>query len=118
MATGPQRHVSGLTTTAQVTPGAIWLCRVCHRTNARGWQVCRACGTDRPERRAWMQTRIFRSLAFLLTVVGSGTLGVVVLSAWGAVISGPWVVPAIAVWVLGCLAALMVVWMRRALSGD
>lgn len=104
------RHVSGLTT----APPAIWVCRVCHRTNARGWQVCRACSAERPARRAWMQRRAFRSLAFLLTALGSAALGVVVLSAWGAVISGPWVLPAIGVWVLACLAAPVVAWMRRA----
>ena len=118
MATEHQRHVSGLTTTARVSPGAIWLCRACHRTNARGWQVCRLCGAERPARRAWMKTRAFRSIVFLLTAVGSGALGVVVLSAWGAVISGPWVLPAIALWVLGCLATLVAAWMRRALSRD
>ena len=118
MTTDHHRHASGLTTTARLSPAAIWLCRVCHRTNARGWQVCRACGAARPARRAWMQTRTFRSIAFLLTALGSGAIGVVVLSAWGAVISGPWVVPAIAVWVLGCVAALVFVWMRQALSGD
>ena len=118
MATEHRRHVSGLATTAQVSPGAIWLCRACHRTNARGWQVCRACGAERPARRAWMKTRAFRSIAFLLTAVVSGAIGVVVLSAWGAVISGPWVVPAIAVWVLLWLAALVVVWMRRVLGED
>lgn len=108
------RQVSGMTTTAPATPGAIWLCRVCHRTNARGWQVCRACGEDRPARRSWMQARAFRLLAFLLTALVCATIGVVVLSAWGAVISGPWVLPAIAVWLLGCLAAPVVAWMRRA----
>ena len=118
MTTDHHRHVSGLTTAAQVSPGASWLCRVCHRINGRGWQVCRACGAERPARRAWMKARAFRSVAFLLTAVGSGAIGVVVLSAWGAVISGPWVIPAIAVWVLGCLAALVTVWMRRAFSGD
>ena len=117
MATEHRRHVSGLTTTAQVAPEAIWLCRVCHRTNARGWQVCRLCGAERPARHAWMKTRVFRLLAILLAAVGSGAIGVVVLSAWGAVVSGPWVVPAIAIWVLGCLAVLVVVSMRRALSG-
>jgi len=118
MATEPQRHVSGLTTTAQVSPGAIWLCRVCHRTNARGWQVCRLCGAERPARRAWMKTRAFRWLAILLTALVGVAVGVVVLGGRSAVISGPWVVPAIAVWVLGCLAALMVGWLRRAVSGD
>ena len=117
MATEHRRHVSGLTTTAQVSTGAIWLCRVCHRTNARGWQVCRLCGAERPARRAWMKTRAFRWLAFLLTALVGSAVGVVVLSAWGAVISGPWVVPAIAVWVLLCLAASVVAWTRRALSG-
>ncbi len=118
MTTDRHSHASGLSTTTQVLPGTIWLCRVCHRTNARGWQVCRACGAARPARRAWMQTRTIRSIAFLLTALGSGAIGVVVLSAWGAVISGPWVIPAIAVWVVGCLAALVIVWMRRALSAD
>lgn len=118
MATEHQRHVSGLTATAQVSPEASWLCRACHRTNARGWQVCRLCGAERPARRAWMKTRAFRSLAFLLTVLIGAAVGVVVLSAWGAVISGPWIVPAIAVWVLLCLAVPVVAWVRRALSGD
>ena len=80
--------------------------------------MCRLCGAERPARRAWMKTRAFRWLALLLTALVGVAVGVVVLSAWSAVISGPWVVPAIAVWVLGCLAALMVVWLRRALSGD
>jgi len=117
MSSDPHRSIGGLTTTAQVSPGEIWLCRACHRTNARGWQVCRLCGAERPARRAWMKTRVFRLLAFVLTALVGVAVGVVVLSAWGAVISGPWVVPAMVVWVLGCMAALVVVWMRRALSG-
>ena len=64
-----------------------------------------------------MKARAFRWVAFLLTALVGVAVGVVVLSAWGAVISGPWVVPAMVVWVLGCMAALVVVWMRRALSG-
>ena len=112
------RHASGLTAATAAAPGATWMCRACHRTNGRGWQVCRGCGAARPVRRAWMKARAFRWLAFLLTVLFGAAVGVVVLSAWGAVISGPWVVPAIAVWVLGCLAALVIVWMRQAFSGD
>ncbi len=116
MTTDRHSHASGLSTTTQVLPGTIWLCRVCHRTNARGWQVCRACGAERPARRAWMQARALRSLVFLLTALVGAALGVVVLSAWGAVISGPWVVPAIAVWLVGCLATALVAWLRRVQS--
>lgn len=108
------RQLGGVPTTAPTTPGAIWLCRVCHRTNARGWQVCQACGVERPARRSWMQSRAVRLLAILLAALVCATIGVVVLSAWGAVISGPWILPAIGVWLLGCLAAPVVAWMRRA----
>lgn len=114
MTTEHHRHLGSLATSGSATRGASWLCRVCHRTNVRGWQVCRSCGAERPTRRAWMQARAVRSLAFLLTAVASAALGVVVLIAWGAVISGPWVVPALAIWLLGCLAALVFSWMRRA----
>ena len=107
------RHVRSLTTKASVPRSTVWMCRVCHRTNGRGWQVCRACGAAPPGRRAWMQARPVRSLGLLLTAIGSAAIGVVVLNGWGEVISGPWVLPAIGVWVLGSITVPLVAWIRR-----
>ena len=112
MTTDHHRHIGNSTTSGSNLHRAIWVCRVCYRTNGRGWQVCRSCGTGRPARHGWM--RSLRSLRFLITAVASAAVGVVVLNAWAAVISGPWVLPAIGVWVLGCLAVPIVAWMRRA----